>query len=140
MRTGIRIRSKGWDVMEDNLEFCELKYAATRARAARRVEEAVLGETVGLNGYTTKAEAQTLCEHLGLKARTTLLDVGAGQGWPGSHVAEMTGCRLVSTDIPWEALLVAQLRRETAVVQARGGSLPFRGDSFDAIVHADVLC
>ena len=140
MRTGIRIRSKGWDVMEDNLEFFELKYAATRARAARRVEEAVLGETVGLNGYTTTAEAQTLCEHLGLEARATLLDVGAGQGWPGSHVAETTGCRLVSTDVPWDALLVAKLRRETAVVQARGGSLPFRGDSFDAIVHADVLC
>ena len=126
--------------MEDNLEFFELKYAAARARAGRRIEEVALGETVGLNGYTTKAEAQTLCEHLGLRARTTLLDVGAGQGWPGSHVAEMTGCRLVSTDIPWKALLMAQLRRETTVVQARGGSLPFRGDSFDAIVHADVLC
>ena len=126
--------------MEDNLEFFELKYAAARARAGRRIEEVALGETVGLNGYTTVAQAQTLCEHLGLEARATLLDVGAGQGWPGSHVAEMTGCRLVSTDIPWEALLVAQLRCETAVVQARGGWLPFRGDSFDAIVHADLLC
>ena len=68
------------------------------------------------------------------------MDVGAGQGWPGSYVAKTSGCRLVSTDVPWDALLVAKLRRETAVVKARGGSLPFRGDSFDAIVHADVLC
>ena len=126
--------------MEDNLEFFELKYAAARARAGRRIEEVALGEPVGLNGYTTVAQAQTLCEHLGLEARATLLDVGAGQGWPGSHVAGTPGCRLVSTDVPWDALLVAKLRRKSAVVKARGGSLPFRGDSFDAIVHADVLC
>ena len=126
--------------MEDNLEFFELEYAAARARAGRRIEEAALGESVGLNGYTTVAQAQTLCEHLDLEARATLLDVGAGRGWPGSHVARTTGCRLVSTDVPWDALLVAKLQRKSVVVQARGGSLPFRGDSFDAIVHADVLC
>ena len=126
--------------MDDTGEFFELKYAAARVRAARRVEEAALGEVVGMNGYTTIAQAGMLCEHLGLDASATLLDVGAGQGWPGSYVADTTGCRLVSADVPWEALLAAQLRRGNTVVKARGGSLPFRGDSFDAVVHADVLC
>ena len=66
--------------MEDNLEFFQFKYTAARVRAQRRIEEAALGETVGLNGYTTVTQAQTLCEHLGLEVRATLLDVGAGQG------------------------------------------------------------
>ena len=126
--------------MENNREFFELKYTAARVRAARRIEEAALGQVVGVNGYTTVVQAQRLCEHLGLEAGATLLDVGAGRGWPGSYIAETTGCRLVSADVPWEALLAAKLRRETDVVKACGESLPFRGDSFDAIVHTDVFC
>ena len=70
----------------------------------------------------------------------TLLDVGAGRGWPGSHVARTSGCRLVSTDVPWDALLTAKTRPGIEVVAAQGGALPFRGDTFDAIVHADVFC
>ncbi len=124
----------------DNVTFFEQKYAESRAKAALRIEEAALSQTVGLNGYTTTEEAQTLCEHLDLAPAATLLDVGAGRGWPGSHVAQASGCRLVSTDMPWDALLAAKTRRGTEVVAAQGGALPFRGDTFDAIVHADVFC
>ena len=126
--------------MDDNLEYFELKYAAARARAARRLEQAALGQSVGLNGYTTVTQAQALCAPLNLEATATLLEVGSGQGWPGSHIAETTGCRLVSIDVPWDALLTAKLQNQTVVVNARGGALPFRADSFDAIVHADVVC
>ena len=124
----------------DSVAFFEQKYAESRARAARRIEEAALSQTVGLNGYTTTEEAQTLCEHLDLAAAATLLDVGAGRGWPGSHVARSSGCRLVSTDVPWDTLLATKTRRGTEVVAAQGGALPFRGDTFDAIVRADVFC
>ena len=124
----------------DSVAFFEQRYAKARERAARRIEEAALSQTVGLNGYTTTEEAQTLCEHLGLAPAATLLDVGAGRGWPGSHVARTSGCRLVSTDAPWDALLTAKTRPGTEVVAAQGGALPFRGDTFDAIVHADVFC
>ena len=74
--------------MENNREFFELKYTAARVRAARRIEEAALGQVVGVNGYTTVVQAQRLCEHLDLEAGATLLDVGAGRGWPGSYIAE----------------------------------------------------
>ena len=124
----------------DNVAFLEQQYAKSRARAARRIEEAALGQTVGLSGYTTTAGAQTLCEHLDLAAAATLLDVGAGRGWPGSHVVRTSGCRLVSTDVPWDALLVAKTGPGAEVVAAQGGALAFRGNTFDAIVHADVLC
>ena len=124
----------------DTFQFLEQKYAKSRVRAARRIEEAALGQSVGLNGYTTAEEAQTLCEHLDLQAAATLLDVGAGRGWPGCHVARTSGCRLISTDVPWDALLAARARGGTDVVAAQGGALPFRDGTFDAIVHADVFC
>ena len=124
----------------NSFEFFEQKYAGSRARAARRLEAAALGQTTGVNGYTTTAEAESLRRHLDLGAAATLLDVGAGRGWPGSHVARTSGCRLVSTDVPWDALLAAKSRRGTDVVAARGCALPFRGDTFDAVVHADVFC
>ena len=125
---------------EDGFEFFEQKYTESRERAARRLEETALGQSVGLNGYTTVAEAQTLAEHLQLSATSTLLDVGAGRGWPGSHVTRTSGCRLVSADRPWDALLAARTRGGTDVVAAVGGALPFPGDTFDGIVHADVFC
>ena len=34
--------------MENNREFFELKYTAARVRAARRIEEAALGQVVGV--------------------------------------------------------------------------------------------
>jgi ubiquinone/menaquinone biosynthesis C-methylase UbiE len=54
---------------------------------------------------------------------------------------------VVLTDIPEEGLRMAQRRaaaeriseRSTAVV-ASARRLPFGAESFDAIVHADVLC
>ena len=96
MRIGIRIHPKGWDVMEDNLEFVELKYAAARARAARRVEEAALGETVGLGPTDERViehlpghgeahardagsvldEVENLSQHVSLRNRRVLLDKG----------------------------------------------------------------
>ena len=126
--------------MADNSEFFESKYEPGRVRAGRRIEEVALGQSVGLNGYTTVVEAETLCTHLDLETTALLLDVGSGQGWPGSHIARMMGCRLVSVDVPWNALLTAKTQTGTAAVRADGGSLPFRDDSFDAIVHADVFC
>ncbi|SVC60967.1 uncharacterized protein METZ01_LOCUS313821, partial [marine metagenome] len=64
--------------MENNREFFELKYTTARVRAARRIEEAALGQVVGVNGYTTVVQAQRLGEHLALEAGATLLDVGTG--------------------------------------------------------------
>ena len=125
---------------EERFEFFEQKYAGSRERAARLVEERAFGQAGGVNGYTTIEEAWTLSEHLDLSATATLLDVGAGRGWPGSYVARTSDCRLVSTDLPWDALLAAKRWGRSEVVAAPGGALPFPADTFDGIVHADVLC
>jgi cyclopropane fatty-acyl-phospholipid synthase-like methyltransferase len=132
---------------QQNFDFFSEKYARPLTRTARQVERTVLGHEVGLNGYTTVEQAQALCDVLRLSPTDLLLDVGGGRGWPGLHLAQESGCRLTSTDIPLEALREAkakieerELRDKTDVVAADGRALPFRSRFFDAIVHADVFC
>jgi len=131
----------------EDKEFFRERYGRTRQEASREVERSVLGHDVGVNGYTTVAEAGALVEHLGLSPTSLLLDLGSGRGWPGSYLSRLGGCRVVLTDIPLEALRAAREYVETRevgararIVAAEGGALPFAPDLFDAISHADVFC
>ena len=120
----------------DDLAFFRERYGATRARAACRVETAALGHDVGLNGYTTVAQASALCRPLEIGPGHRLLDLGAGRGWPGLHIAAELGSRLLSIDLPWEALAAAKARGAEWVLGGDGRALPVRTGSCDAIVHA----
>ena len=111
------------------------------------MERAVLGHEVGLNGFTTVAQAETLCDVLPVTASGRLLEVGCGHGWPGFHIAHRHVCDLVGSDIPLDALRDAQtnagVRRlgpRAVFVAADGRALPFPSAVFDAIVHADTFC
>jgi len=119
--------------------FFESEYSRHWSGSARQVELVALGHEVGLNGYTTVPEAHVLSEQVVLLPGSFLLDVGAGRGWPGPYVAQVHGARLISTDIPWHALLKAKAD-STGVVAADGRALPLQTGGVAAIVHADVLC
>ena len=121
-------------------DFFEAKYSRHRSSAARQVERLALGHEVGLNGYTTVPEAQILSDQLLLRPGNLLLEVGAGRGWPGSYIARAHGARLISTDIPLDALLEAKENTAAGVVAADGRALPLQTGGVRAIVHADVLC
>lgn len=133
---------------EKDRRFFEEKYAQLRSEAGRKVERDVLGSDVGLSGFTTIEQAEALRRHLSPERDGLLLDLGAGRGWPGTHLARTTGCRLVSTDIPRVALQGARsryvrygLREGSAEAIASDGRwLPFRPASFDGVSHADVFC
>jgi ubiquinone/menaquinone biosynthesis C-methylase UbiE len=119
--------------------------AATDITAA--IEHAVIGATWGVNGYTTVQQADEIASGLGLRAGSTVLDVGTGRGWPSVYYASRYGCRVVGTDLPVEGLAIAKRRAAVegvdasfAAVAAAGGEQPFRAETFDAIVHTDVLC
>ncbi len=110
------------------------------------VEREVIGEAWGANGFTTVAEAEELGRRLDLGTDSRLLDVGSGCGWPGLFLARQTGCEVVVTDMPTEGLEMATRRAEAEGLNSLGAvassarHFPFAENSFDAIVHVDVIC
>ncbi len=131
----------------DALERFGQWYAGCVPPAAVAAERDSLGSDYGANGYTTLAQADQLVEVLALDRGDRLLDIGSGCGWPGLHVAARAGCTVVVSDLIQAGMrrAVARASRDgpavrTAAVVASARHLPFRPDSFEAIVHADVLC
>jgi protein-L-isoaspartate O-methyltransferase len=110
------------------------------------LERAVLGTDWGANGYTPLTQAEVLIGSLALRPGRRLLDIGAGCGWPGLYLAARTGCDVVVTDLPMQGMRRARRRidadglADASAVVATARHLPFRPESFDAVVHADVLC
>ena len=114
---------------------------------AREVERRTLGSDFGANGYATLAEVDELIDLLSLGPGRRLLDVGAGQGWPGLYLARQTGCEVVLADVPLEGPIAAARRAaldgtasRALPLVARGEALPVRPASMDAVAHTDVLC
>lgn len=118
-----------------------------RSDAMRDLERSAYGCDYGNTGGTTRVEAERIARLLELRPAAKLLDVGAGSGWPGLYLAQLTGCDVVMVDLPLAALRVARERaaadgqnQRCAVVLADAVALPFGDASFDALNHSDVLC
>src|SRR5262245_60894515 len=131
----------------DTRQRFRARYGEQRIEVVDRIERVVIGGDWGAHGYTTLAQAETLGDALHLAPGARLLDLGAGQGWPGLYLAVRTGCGVVLTDVPVEGLRQARARARSeavgdrvATVAASARALPFRPQTFDAVVHADVLC
>jgi len=113
----------------------------------RDLERSVCGCAYGSTSWTTRREAERIAELLELGPDVQLLDVGAGSGWPGLYLAQLTGCDVVLVDLPLVALRIALARatddglsERCEAVAADGAALPFLDGSFDALSHSDVLC
>ena len=113
----------------------------------RDLERSVYGCDYGGTSGTTRVEAELIAQLLELRPGAKLLDVGAGSGWPGLYLAQLTGCDVVMVDLPLAAIRIAReraaadgLAQRCQAVVADGAALPFRDASFDALSHSDVLC
>jgi cyclopropane fatty-acyl-phospholipid synthase-like methyltransferase len=125
----------------------EERYRTTPPPVLRRIEQRVIGKDWWADGYTTIEEVDVLARRLHLSASDRLLDLGTGRGWPGLYLAAHCRCRAVLTDLPLGGLRLAAKRvaaeglaGRTSIVASAASALPFRPNSFDAIVHTDVLC
>jgi ubiquinone/menaquinone biosynthesis C-methylase UbiE len=132
---------------EDAAATFRERYGRPVAEVTRELERLVIGGDFGANGYTTMKQVDLMAERLDLQAHDRLLDIGSGRGWPGLYLAKVTGCSVVLTDLPEEGLRLARhrsalegLASRSHVVAASARRLPFRFESFDAVVHTDVLC
>jgi cyclopropane fatty-acyl-phospholipid synthase-like methyltransferase len=129
------------------IERFRARYASPATRAERAIERAAIGANVGANGYTTVAQAAELGRALALRPGVRLLDLGCGRGYPGLYLAQTTGCSVAGSDLPPASLRLAnerarreRLTRRSWLLAASAVQPPFRAESFDAIVHTDVLC
>jgi ubiquinone/menaquinone biosynthesis C-methylase UbiE len=127
-------------------ECFRICYRESAHPVVAELERRVLGTEFGGSSYTELSQVTTLVELLDIGPGSLLLEIGAGAGWPGLMLARQAECRVVLTDLPIEALSLAQDRAAAArlesvrCVVAAGGSLPFLGGAFDAVSHSDVLC
>ena len=91
---------------------CRLGKCAALARsdAMGDLERSVYGCDYGSTCGATRVEAERLAELLELCPGARLLDVGAGSGWPGLYLAQLTGCDVVLVDLSLAALRIARVR------------------------------
>lgn len=134
------------DEQETRADFAERYQMRASSKILDEVEREVIGEAWGANGFTTVAEAEELGRRLDLGTDSRLLDVGSGCGWPGLFLAREIRCEVVVTDMPTEGLEMATRRAEAEGLKSLGAvassarHFPFAENSFDAIVHVDVIC
>lgn len=128
-------------------ETYDARYQSAILDATRQIEIDAVGSDYGNNGFTTIAQTDLLLDALALTADDRLLDLGSGAGWPGLYLAMRSGCRVVVSDLTVPGMRQATqraaadgLRERARAVVASARHLPFRPDSFDAMVHTDVLC
>jgi cyclopropane fatty-acyl-phospholipid synthase-like methyltransferase len=92
-------------------------------------------------------------ERYRIRASATIVDEAEreviGEVWGANgftYLAQRTGCEVVVTDLPTEGLEVASRRakveglRSLGAVAASARRFPFAENSFDAIVHVDLIC
>lgn len=123
------------------------KYKLIQNDLLRHIERSNCGCDYGATSFTTLKQAGELNTMLALGAKQSLLEIGAGSGWPGLYLAKQSGCDITLTDLPIEGLQIARERGDSErlpgicrVAIASGSALPFRTGAFDAISHSDVLC
>jgi SAM-dependent methyltransferase len=119
--------------------FADEAYAAVRREA--------FGEDLGQNSWLTTPELDRFTAWLQLGPSSRLLDVACGSGGPALHVARATGCQVAGIDLHPDGIAAANRMARERGLESRAqfseadaaGTLPFEGESFDAILCVDAI-
>lgn len=132
---------------KDLLDRFENQYVQAATPVMRTVVDSVFCCGHVGTSWTTRDEADALVGLLRLAPGTLLLDLGAGAGWPGLHLARESGCRAVLADLPETGLAIARDRAErdgiadrVETLRADAARVPRPDGAFDAINQSDLLC
>lgn len=122
-------------------------YQLSTHEVLRRIESYTCGCCYGGNSWTTKKQARVMDQKLGLSPRSSLIDIGAGAGWPGLYLSSISGCSLTLVDLPETGLKLAvdrsirdRISERVTTLVANAAELPLKDQSFDAVSHSDLLC
>ena len=122
-------------------------YLQGRTPTMRAIERQVCGCDYGGTSWTSLAQSERLAALLEQRPGTHLLELGAGSGWPGLHMAKISGCEVALVDLPLAGLRIAAERAivegiedRCRVAVADAAHPPFADASFDAVGHSDLLC
>lgn len=126
-------------------EAFDARYRMVCSPALLRAEERATGTRYGASSFTTLDQADRLGLILQLAPGRSLLDVGAGAGWPGVYLAHSTGCFVISTDLSIEGPHMSSqwMERDGVAgisVTASGTALPLADNSVDTVTCSDVFC
>lgn len=133
--------------MRKPVDLYDSHYSKSSARVYGAVRVDTFGEDLGQTSWITAAECDDTSRWLGLGAGKRLLEIGCGTGGVSIRIAERTGASVVGMDIN-DAAVAAALERASAAglrhrAEFRAGdaddTLPFPGDSFDALFCNDAI-
>lgn len=121
-------------------------YARATSLTTQKIERQMCGCNFGDNSWTTREQAEELIPHLKLRPSSSLIDLGAGTGWPGIYIAKKGGCRTTLADLPEIGLRIATQRAEDEGVSDRTetrigdpADMSFPSACFDGISHIELL-
>jgi cyclopropane fatty-acyl-phospholipid synthase-like methyltransferase len=123
-------------------------YANYGAEVYQNVRIETYGEDFGQTSWVNTEESREIPCLLGLKADSSVLEVGCGSGGYALYLARSVGCKLSGIDL--NAPGVENANRLAAEVGLEGRvcfelcdaskRLPFEDGTFDAVFSNDVLC
>jgi ubiquinone/menaquinone biosynthesis C-methylase UbiE len=134
--------------MAAKVDLYDGAYSNYGAEVYRQIRLETYGEDFGQTSWVTTEESSEIPGLLGLKANSTLLEVGCGSGGYALQVARSVGCQMVGVDINAAGVENANQLAAAAGIAARvrfeqcdaSQRLAFADGTYDAVFSNDVLC
>jgi ubiquinone/menaquinone biosynthesis C-methylase UbiE len=128
-------------------DFYGSQYARFGTALAAEIRREVYGTDIGQQGWRSMDEQNLIIDVLRKHSCVDIIDVACGSGGPSLAIAQETGCKLTGVDFEENAIktalgFAATLgRSETThfIVADCGQRLPFKAESFDAVICIDAI-